>query len=379
MSAVGINDGFWRDRRVFVTGHTGFIGGWLGLWLARLGARVAGYALTPPTDPNLFTAVGLQDDVPGSLADIRDATRLATAVEDARPEIVFHLAAQPIVRDAFADPIGTYATNVMGTAHLLEALRACDSVAAIVVVTTDKVYANQEWPWGYREIDRLGGREPYGTSKAAAELVVDAYRESYFASRERAVGIATVRAGNVIGGGDWARDRLVPDAMRAFAAREPLKLRNPLAIRPWQHVLEPVRGLMMLAERLAEDAPRFTGAWNFGPAESDMWPVERVVAQVIRLWGGGARCEMAEGAQPYEARLLAVDSAKASAELGWDPAWRLADALERTVEWYRAFHERADMRALTLDQIDRYAGAGAPAQMLPTRRAGGIGTKTGGL
>jgi CDP-glucose 4,6-dehydratase len=240
------------------------------------------------------------------------------------------------------------------------------------------VYANQEWPWGYREIDRLGGREPYGTSKAAAELVVDAYRDSYFAVRSRPVGIATVRAGNVVGGGDWAHDRLVPDAMRAFASSEPLQLRNPLAVRPWQHVLEPVRGLLMLAERLAENA-RFSGAWNLGPAAGDMWPVERVVAQLIRLWGRGARCELAKGAQPYEARLLAVDSAKASAGLGWDPVWRVADALERAVEWYRAFHDGADMRALTLDQISRYVGVGAPAHTLPTRRAGGIGTKTGGM
>lgn len=380
MSAVGINDGFWRDRRVFVTGHTGFIGGWLGLWLARLGARVTGYALTPPTDPNLFTAVRLADDIDSRVADVRDAARLADAVAAARPEIVFHLAAQPLVRDAFADPVGTYATNVMGTAHLLEALRAADGVAAIVVMTTDKVYANQEWPWGYREIDRLGGREPYGTSKAAAELVVDAYRHSYFAVRPRPVGVVTVRAGNVVGGGDWARDRLVPDAMRAFAATAPLTLRNPLAVRPWQHVLEPVRGLLMLAERLAEDGARFDGAWNFGPAESDMWPVERVVAQLIRLWGRGARCEMARGAQPYEARLLAVNSAKASAELGWDPVWRVGEALDRTVEWYRAFHDGADMRALTLDQIERFAGdIGAPARPLPARRAGGVGSNTGGF
>jgi CDP-glucose 4,6-dehydratase len=378
MSAVGINDGFWRDRRVFVTGHTGFIGGWLGLWLARLGARVTGYALTPPTDPNLFTAISLTDDIESVIADVRDADALARAVAESRPEIVLHLAAQPIVRNAFADPVGTYATNVMGTVHLLDALRACDSVRAVVVMTTDKVYFNQEWPWGYRETDRLGGREPYGTSKAAAELVVDAYRDSYFAGRPRPLGMATVRAGNVVGGGDWAPDRLVPDAMRAFAADAPLVLRNLSAVRPWQHVLEPVRGILMLAERLAEDGSRFTGAWNFGPPESEAWRVERVVAQLIRLWDRPARCETIAGAQPYEARLLAVNSAKASAELGWETIWGVAEALEQAVEWYRAYYGGADMRALTLDQIERFAGGvGAPAETLPMRRLGAAGAMTG--
>jgi len=380
MSAVGINDGFWRDRRVFLTGHTGFVGGWLSLALARLGARVTGYALTPPTEPNLFAAVRLAKTVDSTIADVRDGAALAKAVAAAKPEIVFHLAAQPLVRDAFADPVGTYATNVMGTVHLLEAARAVPNVAAVVVMTTDKVYLNKEWPWGYRENDRLGGREPYGTSKAAAELVVDAYRESYLGAGPRPVGVATVRAGNVVGGGDWARDRLVPDAVRAFAGGAPLLLRNPLAVRPWQHVLEPVRGLMVLAERLAADPTRYAGAWNFGPAEGDMWPVERVVAHLIRQWGRGARCEMARGAQPYEARLLSVNSAKASAELGWEPVWRVAEARDRAVEWYRAFHDGgADLRALTLDHIERFAGAaGAPVRPLPTRRAGRVGSHMGG-
>jgi CDP-glucose 4,6-dehydratase len=379
MSAVGINDGFWRDRRVFLTGHTGFVGGWLSLALARLGARVTGYALTPPTEPNLFAAVRLAKTVDSTIADVRDGAALAKAVAAAKPEIVFHLAAQPLVRDAFADPVGTYATNVMGTVHLLEAARAVPNVAAVVVMTTDKVYLNKEWPWGYRENDRLGGREPYGTSKAAAELVVDAYRESYLGAGPRPVGVATVRAGNVVGGGDWARDRLVPDAMRAFAGSAPLLLRNPLAVRPWQHVLEPVRGLMTLAERLVDDPVRYAGPWNFGPAEGDMWPVERVVAHLIRQWGRGARCEMARGAQPYEARLLSVNSAKASTELGWEPVWRVGEALDRAVEWYRAFHDGADVRTLTLDHIERFAGAaGAPVRPLPTRRAGRVGSHTGG-
>lgn len=380
MSAVGIDDGFWRDRRVFLTGHTGFVGGWLSLSLARLGARVTGYALTPPTEPNFFTAVRLGKTVDSTIADVRDAASLAKSVAAAKPEILFHLAAQPLVRQAFADPAGTYATNVMGTVHLLEAARSVPGIAAIVVMTTDKVYLNKEWPWGYRENDRLGGREAYGTSKAAAELVVDAYRESYLGAGPRPVGVATVRAGNVVGGGDWAGDRLVPDAIRAFASGAPLLLRNPLAVRPWQHVLEPVRGLMMLAERLAADPTRYAGAWNFGPAEGDMWPVERVVAHLIRQWGRGARCEMARGAQPYEARLLSVNSAKASAELGWEPAWRVGEALDHAVEWYRAFYDGgADLRALTLNHIDRFASAvGAPVRPLSTRRAGRVGSHTGG-
>ncbi len=353
---VGVDASFWRDRRVLVTGHTGFKGGWLSLWLARLGARVSGYSLEPPTRPNLFDAVGLAGDLSSTIADIRDAGRLERAVAEARPEIVFHMAAQPLVRRAHAEPVETFATNVMGTVNLLDALRRQDGVIAVVVITSDKVYDNREWVWAYRETDRLGGHEPYGASKACTEIAVEAFRRSYFGGR-RPTGLATARAGNVIGGGDWAEDRLVPDAMRAFSAGEALRLRNPLAHRPWQHVLEPVAGYMRLAERLAVEPESLSGAWNFGPAGGDSRQVQWVVDELVRLWGDGARWTLDNGANPYEARLLAVDSSRAEAELGWRAAWNTEHALARTVAWYRAHRRDGDVRRLSFDQIEEYAHA----------------------
>lgn len=361
MQTVRIAPEFWRGRRVFVTGHTGFIGGWLTLWLGSLGARVTGFSLEPPTEPNFFEAVGLDDGIDSLIDDIRDLRAISQAVTEADPEIVFHLAAQPLVRTAFHEPVHTFSTNVMGTVNLLEAVRRPAGIRAVVVFTTDKVYDNQEWVWGYRETDRLGGREAYGASKAASELVVDAYRESYLAGPDKAMGIATVRAGNVIGGGDWADERLIPDAIRAFTARQPLWVRNPDAVRPWQHVLDPVRGILLLAERLAAAPHDYTCPWNLGPAEDHAQPVAAIVDAMTRLWGDGARWATDQRRKPYEARMLALNSARAAAALGWRTRWDVETALGRTVEWYRAYFAGADMRAFSLTQIEAHDGGVAPA------------------
>ncbi len=358
MQTVGIDGNFWSGRRVLVTGHTGFIGGWLCAWLDRLGARMAGYALAPPTEPSFHRAVGLDRCVDGHVADIRDRDRLRSAVRDFAPEIVFHLAAQPLVRTAHGEPLETFEVNVMGTANLLEALREAPSTRAAVVMTTDKVYRNDERDRGYREDDVLGGREPYGCSKACAELVVDAYRDSYF-DGGAGLGIATVRAGNVIGGGDWARDRLVPDAVRAVARGQALDIRNPAAIRPWQHALDPIRGMLMLGQRLADEPERWSGGWNFGPAEADSWPVSRLADEFTRLWGDGARWHAGAdtAGAPYEASLLTLDAGKAASRLGWRPLWRLERALAATVEWYRMHLAGGDVGRLTRRQIAAFEGA----------------------
>ena len=360
MQAVGIDPGFWHHRRVLVTGHTGFTGGWLCLWLTRLGARVAGYSLAPPTRPNLFEALNLADDMDSLIADIRDPERVNAALSDFDPEIVVHLAAQPLVGQARVQPVETYAVNVMGTVNLMQAMRHAPALRAAVIVTTDKVYENREWPWGYRETDRIGGCEPYGSSKACAELVVEAFRSAYFADRDGpAVGIATVRAGNIIGGGDWAADRLVPDAVRAFAANKKLILRNPDALRPWQHVLDPVRGYLMLAERLHEAAVPWQGPWNFGPAEGDTCAVSAVADEMARRWGHGAAwsAEKPAGAKPYEATLLALNSARAAAALKWAPRWNIARAVAASVDWYKAHLAKNDMREISFQQIDAMQGA----------------------
>jgi CDP-glucose 4,6-dehydratase len=343
---------FWNGRSVFITGHTGFMGGWLAFWLARAGARVTGYALSPPTEPSFFDAVELGGDVTSIEADVRDLPRLSTALREAAPEFVFHLAAQPLVRAAHHEPVETFAVNVMGTVNVLEAMRGCEPLRAAVLVTTDKVYANREWDWGYREDDRLGAHEPYGGSKAAAEIAVDSYR-SYFPH----AGIATVRAGNVIGGGDWAAERLIPDAIRAFARDRTLTLRRPDAVRPFQHVLDPVRGMTLLAERLAASPSTWTGPWNFGPDERDTATVETVARELAQLWGQGrvARAPREEG--PPEAKLLTLSSAKAKAKLGWKPTWPLARALSETATWYKSFVSHESMRAVTARQIEAFEGA----------------------
>ena len=353
-----MNRPFWAGKRVFVTGHSGFMGGWLSLVLREAGADVTGFALTPPSEPNFFTLTRLASGMCSIMGDIRDAAAIERAVVEARPEVLFHLAAQPLVRASYADPAGTYTTNVVGTVHVFEAARKA-GVRTIVNVTSDKCYENREWPWGYRESDAMGGYDPYSSSKGCAEIVTAAYRRSFFA--QSGAGVASVRAGNVIGGGDWASDRIVPDFIRAVSAGKPLRVRNPNAVRPWQHVLEPVFAYLLLAEHLASDPVRFAEGWNIGPQEGDAQTVGAVVERLTRLWGAGAAWETDRGPHPHEANYLKLDCSKARQELGWAPRWSLDDTLERLVEWYRAWHGGADMRATSLAQIAAFTSAGAAA------------------
>lgn len=348
--------GFWHGRRVFLTGHTGFKGGWLSLWLHRLGARVTGYAMPPPTTPNLFTVARVGDVLENSvIADIRDLPRLQQAMTAARPEIVIHMAAQPLVRASYADPVATYSTNVMGTINVLEAARHTPGVGAVLNVTTDKCYDNREWVWGYREDEPMGGRDPYSSSKACAELVSAAYRASYFGAHgHRPVALATARAGNVIGGGDWAADRLVPDILAAFASGRAVSIRNPAATRPWQHVLEPLGGYLQLAERLVLDGASHAEAWNFGPRDDDVQPVAWIADTLARMWGADARWTQDPASHPHEAASLKLDISKARKRLRWHPALDLAKALELAVDWVRAMHRGADMHHHTLAQIQDY-------------------------
>lgn len=347
----------WRGRKVFLTGHTGFKGSWLALWLARLGATVRGYALDPDTEPNLFTAASVNRAVEDIRGDIRDYASLEAALTAFAPEVVFHLAAQPLVRRSYADPLGTYSTNVMGTAHVLEAVRKTPSVRAVVCVTTDKCYENQEWIWPYRESDPLGGHDPYASSKACAEIVAAAYRSSYFPPErieEHHVCLATARAGNVIGGGDWSEDRLIPDLIRGFQANAPVPIRRPKAIRPWQHVLEPLHGYIMLAEHLLSNPGHFCSSFNFGPGENDSWSVERIANQLAALWGDSAAWIYDPAPGVHEAHFLRLDASKAHAELGWRPQLSIDAALEWTVNWYKRFEQGAAMRAETQSQIEAY-------------------------
>lgn len=354
---VGQGANFWAGRRVLVTGHTGFKGAWLSLWLKQLGAEVTGYSLQPPSDPSMFEALNLAQDIRHVHGDIRDQSGLARVMRDGGFDVVFHLAAQSLVRPSYQDPVETYDINVMGSLKVLECVRQAGTVRAVVMVTTDKCYRNNEWAWGYREIDPLGGHDPYSSSKGAMELMVDSYRNSFFpvsAYAKHGTAVASVRAGNVIGGGDWSVDRLVPDMVRAFANGEPARIRNCHAIRPWQHVLQPLRGYLSLAERLVTEGPAYAEAWNFGPAEADCQPVGVLAEAITRLWGGGARLvDETEADAPHEAHFLKLDSAKARSVLGWQPSCDLAQALGMTVDWYRAFYQGGDVRALSLQQIAR--------------------------
>jgi CDP-glucose 4,6-dehydratase len=345
----------WAGRRVLLTGHTGFKGGWLAVWLDRLGASVTGLSLAAEPD-SLGEALGIEQRLPSIRADIRDAERLRQAVVEAKPDVVFHLAAQPLVRRSYADPLETLQTNVLGTAHVLEAVRATPSVRAVVVVTTDKCYENREWVWPYRENDPLGGHDPYSSSKAGAELVTASWRQSFLAAQ--GVAVASARAGNVVGGGDWSADRLVPDCLRAFGEGRSVRIRNPAATRPWQHVLDPLCGYLVLAERLLVDAEA-ARAWNFGPGPDEVRPVADVVRLVAEAWGGGADWSADPGDHPHEAGLLALDSSLARLRLGWRPRLPLAAALRQTVAWYKRRRAGADPYGLVLAEIEAYA-TGAP-------------------
>jgi len=355
MEGLGVMTSFWHGKRVFLTGHTGFKGGWLSLWLQSLGARVYGYALTPPTTPNFFTVANISAGMAGStIADIRDADTLNKAMAQAKPDIVFHLAAQPLVRLSYAEPVETYAINVMGTVNLLEAVRKTTSVRAVVNVTTDKCYENREWVWPYREDEAMGGYDPYSSSKGCSELVTSAYRRSFLSGT--GVALATARAGNVIGGGDWADDRLLPDFLKALDKNQPLIIRSPNAIRPWQHVLEPLSGYLLLAEHLFSDGEEFAGAWNFGPADQDArsvsWIVEKLVAATPN-----ASWEIDKNPQLHEANYLKLDSNKARALLGWQPRWSLENALSKIIDWHQHWLNDSDMYEYSLAQLFEYQRA----------------------
>ena len=350
---------FFQGKKVFLTGHTGFKGGWLSMWLQAMGAEVHGYALNPPTEPNLFTAAEVGTGMASSeIADIRDADKLRLAMQAARPEIVFHLAAQPLVRYSYAQPAETYAVNVMGTVNLLEAVRATPSVKAVVNITTDKCYENREWVWGYRENEPMGGFDPYSSSKGCAELVTAAYRNSFFQpstiSHQPSPAVATARAGNVVGGGDWAADRLIPDIMRAITQGNPVNIRNPHAIRPWQHVLEPLSGYLLLAQKLYEEGAVYAEGWNFGPNDEDAKPVQWIVEGLTKTWGEGASWVLDGGEHPHEAHYLKLDCSKAKTRLDWHPRWHLEGTLGAIIDWHRAYQAGKDMRAFSLNQIRQY-------------------------
>ncbi|CAN5404271.1 CDP-glucose 4,6-dehydratase [soil metagenome] len=350
-TGVTISDD-WRGRRVWVTGHTGFKGSWLCLLLTELGAEVTGYALSPATNPSLFDLANIGAAMRSVIGDVRDAAAVEAAMRAARPEVIFHLAAQPLVRYSYDNPVETYATNVMGTVHVLDAARRIGGARAIVAVTSDKCYENREWVWPYRESDPMGGHDPYSSSKGAAELVIAAYRRSYFAGT--ATALASVRAGNVIGGGDWSADRLIPDLVRAFERGETPAIRAPMAVRPWQHVLEALGGYVMIAERLFAGDAGFAAAWNFGPAEEDTQPVGWIVDRMARAWGVPSVYQDWTGPVSHEAGLLKLDTAKERAALGWRPAMSLSQAIDSIVAWHNAVASGGDARVVTLGQIRDY-------------------------
>jgi len=348
-----IDSAFWKGRKVFITGHTGFKGSWLTLWLNQIGAEVVGYALEPPTDPSIFHEARVSRALSEHVnADICDTDTFKVAMQSAAPEIVIHMAAQSLVRDSYTDPVRTYATNVMGTVNLFEAVRQTSSVKAVLNITTDKCYENKEWVWGYRENEPMGGYDPYSSSKGCAELVSSAYRQSFL--HDESVALATARAGNVIGGGDWANDRILPDAIRAFINGKLLMVRNPMAIRPWQHVLEPLSGYLMLCQQLIQQPKAFSQAWNFGPNDEDAKPVSFIADTMVRQWGQGVQWHLDKGAHPHEAHYLKLDCSKAKSELCWQPLWGLESALDATVRWYKAWHNNEDMHEFTLQQIQAY-------------------------
>lgn len=357
MEGLEVSSGFWRGKKVFMTGHTGFKGSWLSLWLQQMGAQVTGFALPPPTTPSLFEVANVAQGMVSIVGDIRDGDALSKSMRDAGPEVVIHMAAQPLVRYSYANPVETYSTNVMGTVNVLEAVRQTPSVRAVVNVTSDKCYENNEWVWGYRENEPMGGFDPYSNSKGCAELVASAYRNSFFNPGkydEHHVALGSVRAGNVIGGGDWAADRLIPDILRAISENSPVIIRSPNSIRPWQHVLEPLSGYLLLAQRLYENGVAYAEGWNFGPHDEDAKPVQWIVERLTEAWGDGASWQLDGREHPHEAHYLKLDCSKAKMRLNWQPRWHLSQALEMIVAWQRAWLAKQDMRSLTLSQIEQY-------------------------
>ncbi len=354
-----VNNEFWSGKKVLLTGHTGFKGSWLTIWLQRLGAEVIGYSLMAPTKPSLYEVANIREDICSIEGDVRDLPFLQNTLRDCLPDIVIHMAAQSLVRPSYENPIETYSSNVMGTVNVLEAVRTQEesSVKVVLIVTTDKCYENKEWLWGYRENERMGGKDPYSNSKGCAELVTASYRDSFFNVErysEHGVAIASARAGNVVGGGDWAQDRLIPDIIKAISAGEPVKIRNPHSIRPWQHVLEPLSGYMLLIEKLYEDAPGYSEGWNFGPDDSNAKDVHSIVESLTRLWGEGAEWYVDEGEHVHEANYLKLDCSKAKSLLGFTSKLELFDALEWIVEWYKEYQCGNDMYAFTVNQIEKY-------------------------
>jgi len=346
-----MDEKFWKDKRVFLTGHTGFKGSWLSIWLNSLGALVKGYSLDPPTTPCLFNEARVSEKIDSEIGDIRNLDQLQKSMSDFNPDILIHMAAQPLVRYSYIEPIETYEVNVMGTAKVLEAARGCTNLKSIVSVTTDKCYENKEWEWGYRENEPMGGHDPYSSSKGCAELITSAYRRSFM--QERGIGLATVRAGNVIGGGDWAVDRLIPDILRAFEKNESVIIRNPKATRPWQHVLEPLSGYLLLAEKLYEDSVKFSEGWNFGPNDGDVKPVDWILDKMVAKWKG-ASWELDPVNHPHEAGFLKLDISKAKSKLNWQPAWHLDHTLEKIISWHQAWLNKENIQVICLQEINDY-------------------------
>lgn len=357
LEGLGMNTEFWKGRRVFLTGHTGFKGSWLSLWLQELGAELTGFALPPSTSPSLFEQAKVSDGMTSIIGDIRNLSALRDAMLAAKPEIVIHMAAQPLVRRSYAEPVETYSTNVMGVVNLMEAVRSCEAARSVINVTTDKCYENREWEWGYRENEPMGGFDPYSSSKGCAELITAAYRSSYFNPEgyaEHRVAVSTARAGNVIGGGDWAEDRLIPDILAAFATDKQVLIRNPHAIRPWQHVLEPLRGYLMLAERMYIAGADFSQAWNFGPNDDDAKEVAWIVDRIASIWGPNAAWALDKRDHPHEAGYLKLDISKARNRLGWHPLLNLGTSLEYIIGWHKGIGDGASPRDQTLQQIRQY-------------------------
>lgn len=348
-----VNPTFWRGKKVFITGHTGFKGSWLSLWLQELGAVVKGYALEPNTTPNLFAQAKVSQNMESEIGDITDLNHITESMKVFNPEVLIHMAAQPLVRLSYQEPVLTYATNVMGTVNVLEAARKCSNLKAIVSVTTDKCYENKEWAWGYRENEPIGGNDPYSSSKGCAELVTAAYRKSFFNDDNSAV-LASARAGNVIGGGDWSADRLIPDILRAFEKKEPVTVRNPMSTRPWQHVLEPLSGYLVLAQHLFEEGSNVAEGWNFGPKDEDCKPVSWILDKMVTMWGNGASWELDKNNNPHEAGYLKLDCSKAAMRLNWHPKWNLEGTLESIINWHQHYIAQKNIQEQCLLEIAKY-------------------------